>query len=96
MANNIQRWLLELSVDIASTRAEDLAFTHNGLTQTSLPTSRPPDGLQVWEKQQGRARLRVETGSVLDPKMGIYVQPGLPYGPKSRLLLMHLNSEAVT
>lgn len=95
MANNIQQRLLDLSVDIASTRAEDLAFTHSVLTQTSLPTSRPPDGLQVWEKQQGRARLRVEAGSVLDPKTGLYVQPGLPYGPKSRLLLMHLNSEAV-
>ena len=37
----------------------------------------------------------MEAGSVLDPKTGLYVQPGLPYGPKSRLLLMHLNSEAV-
>lgn len=95
MANKIQQRLLDLSVDIANTKSEDLAFTHSVLTQTSLPTSKPPDGLQVWEKQQGRARLRVEAGSVLDPKTGLYVQLGLPYGPKSRLLLMHLNSEAV-
>lgn len=65
------------------------------MTQASLPTSKPPEGLLVWERQQGRARLRVEAGSVLDPKTGLYVQPGLPYGPKARLLLMHLNSEAV-
>jgi len=74
VANKIQQRLLDLSVDIANTKSEDLAFTHSVLTQTSLPTSKPPDGLQVWEKQQGRARLRVEAGSVLDPKTGLYVQ----------------------
>ena len=95
MASNVQQRLLDLSVGIASSRAEELAFTHSVLTQTSLPTSRPPEGVVVWERQQGRARLRVEAGSVLDPKTGRYVQPGLPYGPKARLLLMHLNSEAV-
>lgn len=95
MVSNIQQRLLDLSLGIANSRAEDLAFTHSVLTQTSLPTSKPPEGVAVWERQQGRARLRVEAGSVLDPKTGLYVQPGLPYGPKARLLLMHLNSEAV-
>ncbi|RYI34522.1 MAG: plasmid encoded RepA protein [Acetobacteraceae bacterium] len=95
MASNIQQRLLDLAVDIAGSAPEDLAFHHSIMTQASLPTSKPPEGLLVWERQQGRARLRVEAGSVLDPKTGQYVQPGLPYGPKARLLLMHLNSEAV-
>lgn len=95
MASNIQQRLLDLAVDIAGSAPEDLAFHHSIMTQASLPTSKPPEGLLVWERQQGRARLRVEAGSVLDPKTGLYVQPGLPYGPKARLLLMHLNSEAV-
>jgi len=95
MANNIQQRLLDLAVDIAGTAPEEITFHHSIMTQASLPTSRPPDGVQVWERQQGRARLRVEAGSVLDPRTGLYVQPGLPYGPKSRLLLMHLNGEAV-
>lgn len=95
MATPVQQRLLNLAADIATTPPEDLAFQHSVLTQTSLPTSKPPEGLLVWEQVQGRARLRVEAGSVLDPTTGEYVQPGLPYGPKARLLLMHLNSEAV-
>ncbi|MFL5288616.1 MAG: replication protein RepA [Rhodopila sp.] len=91
----IQQRLLDLATDIATTPAEELAFTHSVLAQTSLPASRPPDGIRVWERQQGRARLRVEAGSVIDPKTGQYVDLGLPYGPKARLLLMHLNSEAI-
>jgi hypothetical protein len=95
MATRVQQRLLSLAADIAASPPDDLAFQHSVLTQTSLPTSRPPAGVLVWERQQGRARLRVEAGSVLDPRTGQYVQPGLPYGPKARLLLMHLNSEAV-
>ena len=95
MTGPVRQRLFGASVEIATAPPEDLAFTHSVLTQASLPTSRPQAGVQVWERQQGRARLRVEAGSVLDPRTGLYVQPGLPYGPKARLLLMHLNSEAV-
>jgi len=95
MATPVQQRLLNLATDIASSPPEDLAFQHSVLTQTSLPTSKPPEGVLVWERQQGRARLRVEAGSVLDPRTGEYVELGLPYGPKARLLLMHLNSEVI-
>ena len=95
MATAVQQRLLSFGAEIAANAPEDLTFQHSVLTQTSLPTSKPPEGTRVWERHQGRARLRVEAGSVLDPKTGLYVEPGLPYGPKARLLLMHLNSEAV-
>lgn len=95
MKTLVQQRLLNLSAEIAASPPDELAFQHSVLTQTCLPTSKPPEGVVVWERQQGRARLRVEAGSVLDPKTGQYVQLGLPYGPKARLLLMHLNSEAV-
>jgi hypothetical protein len=48
-----------------------------------------------WEKRQGRATLLVQAGEALDPKTGHFTQLALPYGPKARLLLMHLNGEAV-
>ena len=48
-----------------------------------------------WEKRQGRATLLVHAGEALDPKSGHFTQLALPYGPKARLLLMHLNGEAV-
>lgn len=93
--NPIQLRLLHMGTEIATTPPEDLSFQHSVLTQCSLPVGKPEDGVLVWERQQGRARLRVEAGSALNPKTGQYVQLPLPYGPKARLLLIHLNTEAV-
>jgi hypothetical protein len=93
--NPIQQRLLNLGGEIATTPPEELAFQHSVLTQCALPVSQPPEGMLSWERQQGRARLLVEAGKALHPKTGQYVQLGLPYGPKARLLLIHLNTEAV-
>ena len=95
MASPIQQRLLDLATDIATSPPEDLAFTHSVLAQTSLPTAKPPDGMLRWERRQGRATLLVVAGEALDPKTQKFAQLPLPYGPKARLLLMHLNSEAV-
>ncbi len=95
MVTSIQQRLLDLAADIASTPPEDLAFTHSVLAQTSLPTTKPPEGMLRWERRQGRATLLVVAGEALDPKTQQFTQLPLPYGPKARLLLMHLNSEAV-
>lgn len=95
MASIIRQRLLDLSVEIANAPAEDLGFIHSIMTQCALPMVRPSEGTLTWERQQGRARLLLEAGKVLDPRSGQYVQLALPYGPKARLLLMHLNSEAI-
>ena len=95
MATIIQQRLLDLAADIAVSPPEDLAFTHSVLAQTSLPTARPPEGMLRWERRQGRATLLVVAGEALDPRTQQFTQLPLPYGPKARLLLMHLNSEAV-
>ena len=44
---------------------------------------------------RGRATLLVQAGEALDPKTQKFIKIPLPYGPKARLLLMHLNTEAV-
>lgn len=95
MATNIQQRLFNLAGDIATSPPEDLAFTHTVLAQTSLPTSKPPEGMLRWERRQGRATLLVVAGEAMDPRTQQFTQLPLPYGPKARLLLMHLNSEAV-
>src|SRR5215211_2354610 len=95
MASPIQQRLLDLGTDIATVAPEDLAFQHTILCQTSLPAARPANGCLMWERRQGRATLLVEAGKAINPKSGHFEQLGLPYGPKARLLLMHLNSEAV-
>lgn len=95
MASVIQQRLLSLATEIATTSPDDLTFQHSILCQTALPAARPPDDMLAWEKRQGRATLLVEAGRALNPHTGHFEQLGLPYGPKARLLLMHLNSEAV-
>ena len=95
MASQIQQRLLDLAGDIATAPPDDLAFSHSVFCQTSLPSAKPPDDMLVWEHRQGRTSIRVEAGTAINPQTGEWEQLGLPYGPKPRLLLMHLNSEAV-
>jgi hypothetical protein len=95
MSSLIQQRLFDTAVDIANSPPDDLAFTHSVLAQTCLPTASPPEGMLRWERRQGRATLLVVAGEALDPATQQFVQLPLPYGPKARLLLMHLNSEAV-
>jgi hypothetical protein len=95
MPSIIQQRLLDLSLEIAANPAEELGFMHSIMAQCALPTVKPPEGTLTWERQQGRAKLLLEAGKVLDPRSNQYIQLALPYGPKARLLLMHLNSEAM-
>lgn len=95
MVTVIQQRLLNLAAEIATSPPEDLAFTHSVLAQTSLPTAKPPEGTLRWERRQGLATLLVVAGEAMDPHTQLFTQLPLPYGPKARLLLMHLNSEAV-
>lgn len=95
MPSPIQQRLLDLGSEISLSPPDELAFSHSILCQCSLPAARPAPETRVWERRQGRATLLVEAGKALDPNTGHYVDLGLPYGPKARLLLMHLNSEAV-
>ena len=94
MATAIQQRLLDLAADIATSPPDELAFTHSVLAQTSLPTSRPPEGMRRWSASRA-AQLLVQAGEALDPRTQKFVKLPLPYGPKARLLLMHLNTEAV-
>ncbi len=95
MVTAIQQRLLNLGSDIATSAPDEFAFSHTILCQCALPASNPSADVLVWERRQGRATLRVEAGSAIDPSTGKFVQLPLPYGPKARLLLMHLNGEAV-
>lgn len=81
----------ELLAELPS--AEDLSFLHSGLCQTCLPHSRPAENHAVWQRKSGRFSLTVQPGT-FDTGMGAeYV--GVPYGPKARLILIHLQTEGM-
>lgn len=72
-----------------------LAFQHTVFCQTSLPYRNPGDGVRQWEREQGAVSLSVEAGRAKHPKTGKWVELGLPWGTKPRLILAHLHAEAL-
>jgi hypothetical protein len=92
---DVKRCLINASADIRADPPEELAFQHTVLCQTSLPSREQPPDVLSWKKQQGRAVLLIEAGKAWHPQLQDFVQLPLPYGPKARLILMHLNSEAM-
>ena len=51
--------------------------------------------MREWKRQQGAVSLLVEAGQAQIPKTGEWVKLGLPWGTKPRLILAHLNTEAL-
>jgi hypothetical protein len=72
---------------------EDLSFLHSGLCQTCLPHSRPAENHAIWQRKSGRFSLTVQPGTFDTGNGSEYV--GVPYGPKARLILIHLQTEGM-
>ena len=93
--SRVARRAIKTSVDIAMDPPEEIAFQHTVFCQTSLPYRNPGNNVREWDRRQGSVHLRVEAGSALNPETNEYVKLGLPFGPKPRLVLSHLNAEAL-
>jgi Plasmid encoded RepA protein len=72
-----------------------LSFQHTVFCQTSLPYRNPGDEVRLWQRSQGTTMLVVHAGQVLRPREQKVINVGLPWGPKPRLILAHLNAEAL-
>lgn len=81
--------------DAEPDHAPQLAFQHTVFCQTSLPYRDPGDGVRLWKRKQGTTILEVQAGRVLDPAVQDMIEVGLPWGTKPRLILAHLNAEAL-
>ena len=72
---------------------DQIGYQHTVLCQTSLPY-RPTDA-RVWEREQGNVSLSVEAGRAWHPPTRKWVEMPLPHGEKPRLVLIHMNGEAL-
>lgn len=72
----------------------DLRHIHSTLAIAGLPYERLPEGTHQFARKQGNMALDVMAGSLRDQNGNLLQQP-VPYGPKARLVLMHLCSEAI-
>ena len=95
MESPVKRRLVSASADIRTEMPDELTFMHSALCQCVLPARKPAEGVREWKRHQGRAVLMVEAGQAVHPATGDFVPLPLPYGPKARLILMHLNGEAM-
>lgn len=73
---------------------ENLRFMHSVLAICGLPYRQLPEGVHEFERTQGRMGLVVTAGKLRAPD-GTRIQQPVPYGPKARLLLAHLTTQAI-
>jgi Plasmid encoded RepA protein len=72
-----------------------IIYQHSVLCHTGLPYRNPGDERRRWCAQNGFVTLEIEAGRAYDHRVGGFVDVGLPFGPKPRLVLYHLNAEAL-
>jgi len=72
-----------------------ILYQHSVLCQTCLPYRDPGQEVRLWSRKNGYARLEVQAGRAFDGARDDFVEVGLPFGPKPRLVLYHLNAEAL-
>lgn len=73
---------------------DDMRHIHSVLAICGLPYRRLPPDVRDFERKQGNMALDVSAGFLRDPDGNKILQP-VPFGPKARLILMHLCSEAI-
>ncbi|SCY80694.1 replication protein RepA [Microvirga guangxiensis] len=73
---------------------ENIQHIHSVLALCGLPY-REPKGEREFFREYGRNTLSIMAGRLKNPRTGQMEVQGLPYGPKARLVLLHLCTEAV-
>jgi hypothetical protein len=74
---------------------QGIIYQHSVLCHTCLPYRNPGDERRRWHAKNGFLTLEVDAGRVFDNRIADFVDVGLPFGPKPRLVLYHLNAEAL-
>jgi hypothetical protein len=72
---------------------KQIAFNHSAFCQTSLPY-RNPDPERRLVRKNGGLTVSFQAGELLT-QHNTFVEVGLPYGPRSRLVMVHLMTQAV-
>ena len=93
----VQKRLLNNHIDIIKQKssAQNAIFQHSVLCQTFMPYRNLGKEKRIWVQKQGKVSLAIQGTEVMNPKTQKFEFLGLPYGPKARLILAHINSEAI-
>jgi hypothetical protein len=92
----IQQRLIEAAaVNVENPDQRSILYQHSVLCQTYLPYRNPGDNIREWDRRNGYVHLELRAGKAMHPEERRLVQLGLPFGPKCRLVLMHINQLAL-
>ena len=93
----VQRRRIETRELVAGQRAEeaDRHHIHSVIALCGLPYRDPGTGVREHLREYGKSSLAIQAGYLKDPLTGKMAPQGLPYGPKARLLLLHICTMAV-
>ncbi len=91
----IKQRLIERSADFLDSDPRSILYQHTVLCQTVMPYRDPGKDTRLWQRTQGRAKLEIQAGRAYDDRIDNFVDVGLPFGPKPRIVLFHLNAEAL-
>jgi len=89
-----QRLVNAASADIERPDSRSILYQHSVFCQAFFPYRDPGDDTTTWDRSNGLVDLRLKVGEAKHPS-GHWVQVPLPFGPKCRLVLMHINQLAV-
>lgn len=92
--SRIEQRLVRSSAEIEADDPDTILFQHTVFCQTGLPYRNPGNDVRIWDRENGLAALRMRAGEARHPMAG-WVELGLPFGPKPRLILAYLNAEAI-
>jgi hypothetical protein len=87
----IQNRIINAASEIALDSPLETVYQHGLFCQIALPRSKPQG--RIFERVYKGGLIRLEAGAIFDGRK-LVAQP-LPSGPKPRLALIHINSEAV-
>jgi len=89
----VQQRRSDASVKILSEEDKNILFQHAAFCQVYLPYRNPKT--DEWLHQNGNISLLISRGKLLDPQTNQFKKIDIPSGPKARLLLHHINTEAL-
>ena len=91
----IQQRLIDVAVaNVEQPDARSVLYQHSVFCQAFFPYRDPGDATTTWDRTNGMVDLRLKAGEAKHPN-GAWVQVPLPFGPKCRLVLMHINQLAI-
>jgi len=87
----IERRIIATAADIKQEGSASIEYQHGILCQVGLPRKKTED--RVFVRTFKNASILIRAGELWDGKK--WVEQPLPYGPKPRLAMIYINSEAI-